>query len=148
MIVLGTYFVQSSHITLEPIIAGVVSGILSSTILFVNSFPDFDADKKYGRKTLVILLGKQKAASALWIFPMIIHGIILASVIAGIFPMIALITFVTIPMAIKSGISLKTNYDDTSKMVSIMQGFVTYGRITGVLFVIAFVFDILLKNLQ
>lgn len=148
MIVLGTYFVQSSHITLEPIIAGIVSGILSSTVLFVNSFPDFDADKKHGRKTLVILLGKQKAASTIWIFPWIIHGIILASVIIGIFPIISLITFATIPMVIRSGISLKKNYDSVDEMVPIMQGFVTYSRITGALFVIAFVLDILLKSLQ
>lgn len=148
MIVLGTYFVQSSHITLEPIIAGIVLGILSSTVLFVNSFPDFDADKKHGRKTLVILLGKQKAASTIWIFPWIIHGIILASVIIGIFPIISLITFATIPMVIRSGISLKKNYDSVAEMVPIMQGFVTYSRITGTLFVIAFVLDILLKSLQ
>jgi 1,4-dihydroxy-2-naphthoate octaprenyltransferase len=148
MIVLGTYFVQSSHITLEPIIAGIVSGVLSSTVLFVNSFPDHDADKKHGRKTLVIILGKRKAASAIWIFPIITHGIILGSVIAGIFPIITLITFATIPMAAKSGISLMKNYEDTDRLVLTMERFVTYGRITGALFVIAFVIDIVSKNLQ
>lgn len=148
MIVLGTYFVQSSHITLEPIIAGVVSGILSSTVLFVNSFPDFDADKKHGRKTLVILLGKQRAASIVWIFPIITYGIIGISVITGIFPFICLLTFATIPMAVRSGISLKKNYENLEKLVPVMQGFVTYGRITGALFVIAFVLDLFLKNLQ
>jgi 1,4-dihydroxy-2-naphthoate octaprenyltransferase len=148
MIVLGTYFVQSSHITLEPIIAGIVSGILSSTVLFVNSFPDFDADKKHGRKTLVILLGKQKAASIVWIFPITIYGIIGASVITGIFPLVCLLTFATIPIAVRSGISLKKNYENLEKLVPVMQGFVTYGRITGALFVIAFVLDLFLKNLQ
>jgi 1,4-dihydroxy-2-naphthoate octaprenyltransferase len=148
MIVLGTYFVQSSHITLEPIIAGIVSGILSSTVLFVNSFPDFDADKKHGRKTLVILLGKQKAASTVWVFPVIIHGIIGVFIMMGIFPIICLITFATIPMVIKSGISLKKNYENVEKLVPVMQGFVAYGRITGTLFVIAFVLDLLLKGLQ
>lgn len=148
MIVLGTYFVQSSHITIEPISAGIVSGILSSTVLFVNSFPDFDADKKHGRKTLVILLGKQKAASIIWIFPVMTYGIILASVISGIFPIISLITFATIPVAIRSGISLKKNYESVDQLVTVMQGFVTYGRITGALFVIAFVLDIVLKSLQ
>jgi 1,4-dihydroxy-2-naphthoate octaprenyltransferase len=148
MIVLGTYFVQSSHITLEPIIAGIVSGILSSTVLFVNSFPDFDADKKHGRKTLVILLGKQKAASIIWIFPTTIYGIILLSITLGIFPVISCITLVTIPIAIRSGIALKKNYSDIDNLVPIMQGFVTYSRITGVLFVVAFVLDLLSKSLQ
>lgn len=145
MIVLGTYFVQSSHITLEPVIAGIVSGVLSSTVLFVNSFPDFDADKKHGRKTLVIILGKQKAATAIWIFPIIIYGIILVSAISGIFPIITLITLATIPMAIRSGKSLMKNYENVEELVPVMQGFVTYGRITGALFVISFVIGIWLK---
>ena len=148
MIVLGTYFVQSSHITLEPILAGIISGVLSSTVLFVNSFPDFDADKKHGRKTLVIALGKEKAVSAVWVFPVIIYGIIIISVILGVFPIISLITLATIPLAIKFGIALKQHYHDVERLVPIMQGFVSFGRITGVLFVVSFVLDIFLKNLQ
>ena len=148
MIVLGTYFVQSSHITSEPLIAGIVSGVLSSTVLFVNSFPDYDADKKHGRKTLVIVLGKQKASTAVWAFPGIIYGIILAGVASGIFPVPALITLATIPMAIRSAMSLKKNYQDVNRLVTVMQGFVTYSRITGALFVISFLVDMLLKTPQ
>ncbi|MDC8452840.1 MAG: prenyltransferase [Candidatus Nitrosotalea sp.] len=148
MIVLGTYFVQSSHITLEPVIAGIVSGVLSSTVLFVNSFPDFDADKKHGRKTLVIMLGKLQAASFVWVFPLVIYGIIVSSVISGIFPAITLVTLATIPMAVRSAKSLKKNYDKVQELVPVMQGFVTYSRITGALFVVAFLVDILFKAPQ
>ena len=148
MIVLGTYFVQSSHITIEPILAGIVSGVLSSTVLFVNSFPDFDADKKHGRKTLVIALGKDKASSAIWIFPVIIYGIVITSVILGIFPIISLITLITMPFAIKFGIALKRHHQDIERLVPVMHGFVSFGRITGTLFVISFILEIFLKNLQ
>ncbi|HEX5457442.1 MAG TPA: prenyltransferase [Candidatus Nitrosotalea sp.] len=148
MIVLGTYFVQSSHITLEPIIAGIVSGVLSSTVLFVNSFPDFDADKKHGRKTLVILLGKQKAASFVWIFPAIIYGIIVSSIVAGIFPLVTLITLATLPSVVKSAKSLRQKYDKVQEMIPVMEGFVTYGRITGALFVVSFLVGMAFKMPQ
>jgi 1,4-dihydroxy-2-naphthoate octaprenyltransferase len=148
MIVLGTYFVQSSHITSEPVIAGIVSGVLSSTVLFVNSFPDYDADKKHGRKTLVIVLGKDKASSAIWVFPVIIYGIIVAGVISGIFPIISLMTLATIPMSVQAAISLKKNYEYTNRLVPVMERFVTFGRITGALFVVSFLVDILLKTPQ
>jgi 1,4-dihydroxy-2-naphthoate polyprenyltransferase len=148
MIVLGTYFVQSSHITLEPVIAGIVSGVLSSTVLFVNSFPDYDADKKHGRKTLVIMLGKLRAASLVWVFPVIIYGVIVTSVLLGIFPLVTIITLATIPLAIKSGVALKIKYNEVQELVPVMQGFVTYSRITGALFVAAFLIDILLKTPQ
>jgi len=146
MIVLGTYFVQSSHVSTEPIIAGIVSGVLSSTVLFVNSFPDYDADKKHGRKTLVIVLGRRKASDAIWAFPGTIYGVIIAGVISGIFPVVSLMTLSTIPMAVRSAISLKKNYEDTNRLVPVMQGFVTYSRITGALFVVSFLVDMLLKT--
>jgi len=146
MIVLGTYFVQSSHVSTEPIIAGIVSGVLSSTVLFVNSFPDYDADKKHGRKTLVIVLGRRKASAAIWAFPGTIYGVIIAGVISGIFPVVSLMTLSTIPMAVRSAISLKKNYEDTNRLVPVMQGFVTYSRITGALFVVSFLVDMLLKT--
>lgn len=145
MIVLGTYFVQSSHIATEPIIAGIVSGVLSSTVLFVNSFPDYDADKKHGRKTLVIVLGRQKASAAIWAFPGIIYGIILLGVVTGIFPVISLIALATVPMAIRGAAALKKNYEDTNGLVPVMEQFVTYGRITGALFVVSFLVDMVLK---
>jgi len=145
MIVLGTYFVQSSQITVEPILAGIVSGVLSSTVLFVNSFPDYDADKAHGRKTLVIVLGKAKAATTVWMFPIISYGIIVASVVMHIFPLISLITLFTIPIVIKSSLSLKTKFDQVEGLTPVMRDFVSYSRITCALLVVAFLVDFLIR---
>jgi len=69
-------------------------------------------------------------------------------VISGIFPVVSLMTLSTIPMAVRSAISLKKNYEDTNGLVPVMQGFVTYSRITGALFVVSFLVDMLLKTPQ
>ncbi|MDE1829581.1 MAG: prenyltransferase, partial [Thaumarchaeota archaeon] len=148
MIVLGTYFVQTSHITAEPVLGGIVSGVLSSTVLFVNSFPDYDADKSHGRKTLVILLGRPKAAASTWIFPAMAHGIIIISVALHLFPLISLITLATIPISIKSCKALKLKFDKVEEFVPIMKDFVSYSRITGALLVVSFVIDYFLKTTQ
>jgi len=148
MIVLGTYFVQNPHITIEPILAGIVSGILSSTVLFVNSFPDYDADKAHGRKTLVIVLGKARAASSVWIFPIASYGIIIGSVITHLFPTVSLITLLTLPIVIRSGISLRRKFDQVEEFVPIMKNFVSYSRITGALLVASFVIDYIIRAPQ
>jgi len=140
MIVLGTFFVQTSHITIEPILGGIVVGVLSSLVLFVNSFPDFDADKAGGRKTLVIILGKKKASSAVWIFPIIAYGVIISGTATHILPIISLSTLLTIPLLMKSGLKLKQNFDDVDKIVPTMGSFVSYSRITGLLLVLSFLF--------
>lgn len=141
MIVLGTFFVQASQIVIEPILGGVVLGVLSSMVLFVNSFPDFDADKTNGRKTLVIMLGKKRAANALWVFPAVAYGVIISGVIWQALPILSLITLVTIPLLIKSGRGLRQNFDNIEKLVPVMGQCVSYSRITGVLLVLSFLFS-------
>lgn len=138
MIVLGTFFVQTSHITAGPVLGGIVVGVLSSLVLFVNSFPDFDADKAGGRKTLVIMLGKKKAASAAWIFPIVAYGIIISGIFTHVLPIFSLITLLTIPLLIKAGLGLKQNFDNLDKIVPTMGSFVSYSRITGLLLILSF----------
>ena len=138
MIVLGTSFVQTSHITVEPILGGIVVGVLSSLVLFVNSFPDFDADKAGGRKTLVIMLGKKKASSVVWVFPLIAYCVIVLGTVTHVLPILSLITLFTIPLLMKSGFRLKQNFDDVDKIIPTMGLFVSYSRLTGLLLILSF----------
>ena len=146
MIVLGAYFVQSSEIVTESVLGGIVLGVLSSMVLFVNSFPDFDADKASGRRTLVILLGKKRATSIIWIFSSIAYGVIIVGVATQTLPVFSLITLFTIPLLIKSGQELKQSFDNIEKLVPVMRSSVLYSRITGVLLVLSFLFSITQYN--
>jgi 1,4-dihydroxy-2-naphthoate octaprenyltransferase len=142
MIVIGTYFVQTSQIIESVILCGIVIGVLSSLVLFITSFPDHDADKAKGRKTLVISLGKQKACSILWIFPTIVYGISITAVIFEIFPISCLILLATIPLIIKSGQKLKQNYEQLTNLIPAMNSTLYFSRITGVLLIIGFLVNV------
>ena len=142
MIVMGTYFVQTSQITEQSVLGGIVIGVLSSLVLFITSFPDHDADKAKGRKTLVISLGKQKACTILWIFPAITYGITIIAVVFEIFPVFCLIILSTVPLIIKSGQKLKQNYDKLTNLIPVMSSTLYFSRITGVLLVVGFLVNI------
>ena len=142
MIVIGTYFVQVTQITEPVVLCGIVIGVLSSLVLFITSFPDHDADKAKGRKTLVISLGKQKSCSILWVFPVIAYGISIAAIIFEIFPISCLIILATIPLIIKSGYKLKQNYEKLTNLVPIMNSTLYFSRITGALLVLGFLVNI------
>ncbi len=137
MIVIGAFFIQSGQITLESVLAGIVVGSLSSLVLFIASFPDHDADKSKGRKTLVIAAGKEKAAKLFWIFPLVSYCAIVIGVSTNLFPTTSLITFLSVPLIIKSGIGLKKNYDSVEELVPFMSSTLMFSRITGALFVIS-----------
>ena len=142
MIVIGTFFIQSGQITMESILAGIVVGTLSSMVLFIASFPDHDADKSKGRKTLVISVGKRKAAKLFWIFPIISYSAILGGVSVGLFPEFSLISFFSIPLMIKSGRGLQKNYDSVDDLVPFMSSTLMFSRLTGILFVAGFLISL------
>ena len=144
MIVLGTFFIQSDQLTIESVLAGIVVGIFSSLVLFILSFPDYDADKSKGRKTLVIAIGKLKATKIFWVFPAIAYSVILSGVLSELFPLMCLITFVSIPLLIKGGLGLKKNYDSVDNLIPAMSSTLMFSRITGTLFVISFIISSLI----
>ena len=138
MIVLGSYYIQTLDLNLAILFAGVFVGVLSSLVLFITSFPDFDADKAKGRKTLVIVAGKQKATLVFWIFPIIAYSILISGAVLEIFPVYSLISLAMLPLIIKVGLRLQKNFDDIEEIVSLMSKTIIFSRITGVLFVISF----------
>jgi len=143
MIVIGTCFIQTTQITESAILGGIVVGILSSFVLFITSFPDHDADKAKGRKTLVINLGKQKACSLFWVFPIIFYSVSIFAIVIEIFPIYCLIILSTVPLVIKFGKKLKQNYEKLDKLLPIMSSTLVFSRVTGILLVAGFLLDVL-----
>ena len=143
MIVIGTYFIQTTQITESAVLGGIVVGTLSSFVLFITSFPDHDADKAKGRKTLVINLGKQKACSLFWVFPIIFYSVSIFAIIIEVFPIYCLIILSTVPLVIKFGKKLKQNYEKLDKLLPIMSSTLVFSRVTGILLVAGFLLDVL-----
>jgi len=138
MIVIGTFFIQSGEVTVESILAGIIIGTLSSLVLFIASFPDHDADKSKGRKTLVIIVGKEKAVKLFWLFPLVSYVVILIGVSVNLFPVLSLISLLSFPLIIKSGLGLQKNYDAINDLVPFMSSTLQFSRLTGILFALSF----------
>jgi len=100
--VLGAYFVQTGRYTLPAVVASIPSFILVHNLLFLNEFPDAEADRKGGRKTLPIVLGKAKASKVYSALTLLVYLWIIGSVIAGFMPVFALIALLTFPFALKA----------------------------------------------
>lgn len=146
MIVLGTYYIQTNSLTISTALLGVVIGTLSSLVLFIASFPDHDADKSKGRKTLVIAVGKKNAINVFWIFPILAYGIITFCIMTGLFPLITGISFLSIPLVVSGGKKLRKNYAEIEKLIPAMSNTLLFSRITGSLLVIGFLISSVLPR--
>ena len=117
--VLGAYFIQTTVYTFPAVIASIPSGILVLNLLLLNEFPDVEADKNAGRKTMPILIGKSKAWVVYTTLTMIVYLWIVGWVIAGIMPVFTLIALLTLPLAIKA-IQGGRKHDDMNQLVPAM----------------------------
>ncbi len=100
--VLGMYFVQTASYTWPAIVASIPSGILVHNLLLLNEFPDTEADRKAGRKTLPIVIGKAKASIVYSVLTLIVYLWIIGGVVAGLMPPFSLIALLTLPLAVKA----------------------------------------------
>ncbi len=100
--VLGAFFIQSGAYTVPAIIAAIPSGILVHNLLFLNEFPDAEADKKAGRKTLPIIIGKAKASRLYAATTVMMYLWIIGGVVARVMPLFSLVALLTVPFAIKA----------------------------------------------
>ena len=139
MIVLGTLYVQNAVLEPTALYVGAIVGILSATVLFINSFPDYEADRSKGRRTLVIMLGRKTASAIFPIFIVAAYALIAVGIFLGFTKIYSLICFASIPFAIKSVLQLRKEPEITEKIVPAMAAAVTYSRITGFLLAMSFI---------
>ena len=125
LVVIGTYVAMtatpgmplSGIIPLKVILVSVPPGILTALLLLINEFPDMEADKAGGRRHLVIVLGRKKAAY-LYAFGMFLtFGTILILPLVGLASAWIYLALIPMPLGIRSSITAIRHGDDIPKMV-------------------------------
>ncbi|MBW2277849.1 MAG: prenyltransferase [Deltaproteobacteria bacterium] len=119
-VVLGTYFAMAGTVNWEVVWLSVPPGILTALLLLLNEFPDVEADRKGGRRHLVIVLGYKGAAVVYLTALAAVYLILIAGVILRWFPPTVLIALLTLPLAIKASIGALRHGQDMEKLVPAM----------------------------
>lgn len=136
--VLGAYFVQTAEYTLPAVVASVPSAILVHNLLFLNEFPDTEADKVADRKTLPITIGGTKASVVYSALTAFVYLWILGAVAARLMPIFSLIALLTLPFGIKA-IRGALKYQDESKLLPAMASNVQVVLLTQLLLGIGYI---------
>jgi len=92
LICAGTYLVQRGRVTPAVLLISLPLGLLIAAFLWINEFPDYRADLEARKRTLVVLLGRRRAAKAF------------ASLIAAASVLLALIPLAGLPWTILFGL--------------------------------------------
>lgn len=100
--VLISYFVQTGTITLDSVLISLPIAILVGAINMSNNIRDIEEDIIGGRKTLAILLGRDRAIALLMIAFIVSFAWIIGLIVVGIISPWALIVFLGIKKPIEA----------------------------------------------
>ena len=139
LIVVGAFYVQTSLIDSSVIYIGTIVGLLSASVLVINSFPDYIADLSRGRRTLVIILGKKRTSKIFSFLIIATYAMIIYGMLIGFTKIYSLSCLVSLPFALEAIRNLKNNYDVADKLVPAMAATVNYARITGLVLAISLI---------
>jgi len=136
--ILGAYFIQTGEYTLPAVVASIPSFILVHNLLLLNEFPDAEADKTAGRKTLPITMGGRGAGIVYTALTIILYLWIIAWVAAGLMPVFCLIALATLPLAVRA-IRGALDSQDESKLMPAMANNVMLVLLTQLLLGIGYI---------
>lgn len=155
LIVVGTYYVQTSMLAVEAAVLGAVVGLLSSTVLYVNSIPDIKPDREGGRRTLAILLdrygGKEKLYFLTGLFVLIYFtAAIFFMQLANDFTILLLPAIFLLPLVVKILGGFKNYFNESNDVgdldyVKIMGNTVLFSRLFGIALILGITFVILFR---
>ena len=114
---LGAYVTQARVIDAPGIAVFVPVSILVGLLLFLNEFPDVEADKTAGRRHVVILVGRKKSAWIYATFVVATYLSIVLAIVVGASPLTALVSLIATPIAYKAIRIVLKSYDRIPELV-------------------------------
>lgn len=117
IMVLGSYYVQAHSLSWDVLWVSLPVGILIAAVLYINEFPDYEADKKVRKKTLVVILGKRKAIKIYYVLLGSTYLVTCLSVALKILPPLALIALGSFPLAYRAITMARKNYDKVYELL-------------------------------
>lgn len=115
--VLGAYFVQMGGYSWEVLVVSLPPGFLTANLLLLNEFPDLEADRKVGRRNLVMALGTKMAG---WLYTALLAATYLCIILGVAFrlmPLPALVGLLTLPVAFKAVQGALQHHDDIPNLI-------------------------------
>lgn len=119
-----SYYIQTLTITKEVILISIPIAIFIGSILLSNNIRDLDGDKKNGRQTIAILLGRKRAINFLALLFICAYGLTAYFIIIGILPKISVIVFLTMFKAYE----VIKNFQGKTKPLEMMPAMVATGK--------------------
>ncbi len=100
--VIGVVYVLTQTIDAGAVLVSIISGLFVELILWVNSFPDAEADEKAGKRTLIVRLGIERSRYGYIIIAASVFILLIVGTILGWIPWLSLISILSLIILLKA----------------------------------------------
>ena len=100
LVVLGADYVQRQAFAIEPAYTGISFALLTANLLLINGFPDATSDAQTGKNTLVVRLGKSRAAWLYVLLTLLAYGGLILFVQSRLLPTSSYWGLVSFPLSL------------------------------------------------
>ncbi|MEH1827796.1 MAG: 2-carboxy-1,4-naphthoquinone phytyltransferase [Nostoc sp.] len=112
----AAYYSQTQTWSMTALAASVIVGIATTLILFCSHFHQVKDDIAAGKRSPIVRLGTQKGAQVLVWFTASIYPLTLLFVLLGISPIWTLLSWVSLPFAVKLCRHVQENHNQPDKV--------------------------------
>src|SRR3712207_2325363 len=96
--VAGSYYVQTEELPWEAFVFAVPVGLLAAAILVVNNVRDLETDRRAGKRTLAVRLGRERTRT---LFGVMVYGAyVVVAVLAAPWSPWVLLALLSVPLAV------------------------------------------------
>jgi 1,4-dihydroxy-2-naphthoate octaprenyltransferase len=138
--VAGSYYVQTGGFRPEVVIISLPLSFLIAAILYINQFPDYEADRLSGKHNLVVRLGPRKGR---WGLVALLGGAymsLIAGTALGSLTPFSLIALTSVIFAWKGAAGLIKEYKGGERLIPSLKSIIMAHLMTGTLLVAAHIF--------
>jgi len=146
IVVLGAYYVQAQRLSPVALWASLPVGLFTAAVLYINEYPDHDADRAVGKKTLIIALGRKRANAGYIALLGAAYALVAVGVALRLLPYAALLVFLSLPLAVRAVRGALRFHSDTPKLVPTNALTVQLNLLAGLLLCASFVTARLLQR--
>lgn len=136
LMVLSTHFALTGTFSWLALVASLVPFFLVSNLLFLNQFPDVEADRSAGRRHYPLLLGRTTSAYIYIAFLIAAYMVVVVGVFFRLLPPFSLLALLTIVFAVQIVRSVLVNSENIPALIPAMGQNVIVNLLTPVLLAI------------
>jgi 1,4-dihydroxy-2-naphthoate octaprenyltransferase len=140
IVVLGAYYVQTQRLSGEALWASIPVALLITAVLYVNEFPDYDADNLAGKKTIPAVLGRERAVWGYVALMVATYAALLIGIVLGHLPVTLLLVLLVLPLVYRAIRGVIRFHSDTPRLIPTLATTIQVHLLTGLLLCAGYVF--------